>query len=281
MRVVGLLLAAVLAVGACGDGDTAEASGTTTTDRGVTTTERSTTSRSAPTTTDETTTTGAGTTPTTEPTSTSGAPAKAPSPTSPAPTAAPTTAPAPPYRSSISTVTAAQLGASYTPGLGCAEPAALRAVDVLHWGDDGGVREGRLIVAADRAEAVAAIFGDLYAARFPMTSIIPVDAFGADDQRSMRANNTSGYNCRTVAGSTKLSNHALGLAIDVNPLVNPYVRGRTVDPPEGAPWADRSAQHPGMIRSGDAVVNAFAARGWKWGGYWSSPDYQHFSTSGT
>jgi hypothetical protein len=97
----------------------------------------------------------------------------------------------------------------------------------------------------------------------------------------MRANNTSGYNCRTVAGSSKLSQHALGRAIDINPLVNPYVKGGTVDPPEGAPWADRSRNDPGMIKAGDAVVRAFARQGWGWGGAWSSgQDYQHFSASG-
>ena len=109
---------------------------------------------------------------------------------------------------------------------------------------------------------------------------MPVDAYGADDQTSMRANNTSAFNCRFVAGTTTLSQHGLGLAIDLNPLHNPYVKGGTVDPPEGAPWADRSRTDPGMIKPG-AVVDAFASRGWRWGGYWSGgKDYQHFSTSG-
>jgi hypothetical protein len=71
------------------------------------------------------------------------------------------------------------------------------------------------------------------------------------------------------------------LAIDVNPPVNPYVRGSSVLPPEGAAYANRSLDAPGMIHAGDEVVDVFAARGWEWGGYWSSPaDYQHFSTSG-
>ena len=111
--------------------------------------------------------------------------------------------------------------------------------------------------------------------------MVPIDAYGGDDQASMRANNTSGFNCRYVSGTSRLSQHALGLAVDVNPLVNPYVTGAAVDPPEGAPYADRSRDDPGMIHAGDAVVQAFAAQGWKWGGYWSSgKDYQHFSSSG-
>jgi len=126
-----------------------------------------------------------------------------------------------------------------------------------------------------------AIFRDLYAAGFPIERMVPIDAYGGDDQASMRDNNTSGFNCRYVSGTTTLSQHGLGRAVDVNPLVNPYVKGSTVDPPEGAPYADRSGSYPGMIRSGDAVVRAFAAQGWKWGGYWSSgKDYQHFSASG-
>lgn len=153
---------------------------------------------------------------------------------------------------------------------------------VRHWGYDGKVHDGRLVVAASQVTRLAGVFSDLYANRFPIERMVPVDAYGGDDQASMRANNTSAYNCRTVAGTSKLSNHAFGLAVDVNPLHNPYVRGDSVDPPEGRPWADRSRRDPGMIHPGDATVQAFADRGWQWGGYWSSgQDYQHFSTSGT
>ncbi|MDZ7675959.1 MAG: M15 family metallopeptidase [Acidimicrobiales bacterium] len=200
-----------------------------------------------------------------------------PAPTEPPPTTAPpTTLPGPAYRSSIESVTAEELGASWTPGRGCTPPDQLRKVTVTYWGYDDRARTGQLIVAAGQARNVAAIFGDIYAARFPIQRMVPVSEYGADDQASMRANNTSGFNCRTVAGSSTLSNHARGQAIDINPLHNPYVKGSTVDPPEGAEWADRSRNDPGMIRSGDAVVRSFAARGWGWGGTWSSPDYQHF-----
>lgn len=231
-----------------------------------------------------------GTSTTAEPTSTttstivsSTVPATSPPGTATPTTAVPTTtAPPPPYRSSIGTVTAEQLGSSYTAGRGCAEPEALRMITVTHWGFDGAVHEGRIVVAAGRATGVDGVFRQLYANRFPIERIVPIDAYGGDDQASMRANNTSGYNCRTVAGSDRLSNHAFGEAIDVNPLVNPYVRGSSVDPPEGRPWADRSRRDPGMIHADDPTVRAFAAAGWKWGGYWTSgKDYQHFSTSGT
>src|SRR3546814_13809066 len=93
----------------------------------------------------------------------------------------------------------------------------------------------------------------------------------------MRANNTSAFNCRYVAGTTKWSEHSYGRAFDINPLHNPYVRNGSVDPPEGATWADRSRRDPGMIHPDDAVVRAFAAQGWAWGGYWSSGQaYPHF-----
>jgi hypothetical protein len=194
--------------------------------------------------------------------------------------APPTTAPAPPFESSIEPVTAAQLGASWREGCPIG-PDELRALEVFHWGYDGVVRRGRVIVHADHAERIVAVLRDVYAARFPIERMEPIDRFGGDDQASMRANNTSGFNCRYVSGTTSWSEHSYGRAIDVNPLVNPYVKGSSVDPPEGAPYADRSRDDPGMIRDGDAVVEAFARQGWRWGGSWTNgQDYQHFSASG-
>ncbi len=252
---------------AVGDDGEVSAADTTTTESSTTTTAEPTT-----TTTEPTTTTTAPTT-TAAPTTTGGPPATRGSTV--------TAPPPPPYRSSIEAVSAAQLGSSWKAGMGCPDPSTLRAVNVTHWGYDGAVKQGRIIVAGSQAENVAAIFRDLYGARFPIQRIVPVDAYGADDQASMRANNTSGFNCRFVAGKTVLSQHGLGLAIDLNPLHNPYVKGGSVDPPEGARWADRSRNDPGMIKPG-ATVDAFARRGWRWGGYWSSgKDYQHFSPSGT
>jgi hypothetical protein len=219
------------------------------------------------------------TTTSTPTTTTTTAPAPSPSTAAPAPTA--TAAPGPPFQASIEPVTAEQLGASWTPGRGCTAPEQLRLVNVSYWGYDGAVSVGRLVVDADHADRTVAVFRDIYAARFPIEQMVPIAAYGGDDQASMRANNTSGYNCRTVAGSSKLSQHAYGRAIDVNPLVNPYVRGSTVDPPEGAPYADRSRNDPGMIHANDPVVQAFNRQGWGWGGSWpSGQDYQHFSATG-
>ena len=185
-----------------------------------------------------------------------------------------------PFAATIETVTAQDLYASWRPG--CPVPVEqLRAIDVRHFGNDGAVHTGRLIVAANLANGMVDILRDLYNARFPIQRMEPIDVYGGDDMRSIKANNTSAFNCREVTGGGGWSEHAYGRAIDVNPFVNPYVKGSTVLPPEAAPYADRSRREPGMIHADDAVVRAFAARGWKWGGYWSSlKDYQHFSTTG-
>nr|WP_231127486.1 M15 family metallopeptidase [Motilibacter aurantiacus] len=97
----------------------------------------------------------------------------------------------------------------------------------------------------------------------------------------MAANNTSAYNCRKVAGTGRWSEHSYGRAVDVNPVQNPYVKGRVVQPAAGRAYVDRSRDAAGLLRAGEPAVEAFTARGWGWGGSWrSSKDYQHFSSTG-
>ena len=123
----------------------------------------------------------------------------------------------------------------------------------------------------------------LYAARFPIRRMVPVDAYGGSDFRSIEADNTSAFNCRPVEGTSRWSEHAYGRAIDLNPIENPYVYsdGTTLAPREPAVSASRSPPRPGMAVEGGAAVRAFAAVGWSWGGRWSGiKDYQHFSASG-
>ena len=116
--------------------------------------------------------------------------------------------------------------------------------------------------------------------------MVLVDAYGGDDDRSMAADNTSGYNCRRVAGTDRWSDHAFGAAIDINPVQNPYVQPSGVAPPAGRRFAtlDRRAGADvpaGVIHADDVVVRAFARIGWEWGGDWTSAkDYQHFSAAG-
>jgi hypothetical protein len=108
-----------------------------------------------------------------------------------------------------------------------------------------------------------------------------VDAYGADDFRSIEADNTSAFNCRFVDGTSRWSEHAYGRAIDVNPLENPYVSGGRTSHRRSVPYLDRTRRRPGMAVEGGPLVRAFDAIGWGWGGRWSSPvDYQHFSASG-
>ena len=111
----------------------------------------------------------------------------------------------------------------------------------------------------------------------------PADVLRVIQDASAAADNTSGFNCRPAVGSTtgSWSMHAYGLAIDVNPVENPYVLGSRVLPPAGRHYLDRARRRPGMAVAGGVLVEAFARVGWKWGGTWAgSPDYQHFSTTG-
>jgi hypothetical protein len=160
-------------------------------------------------------------------------------------------------------------------------PADLRSVRLTHWGFDGRPHNGTLIVHRRVVGDAVAIFRRLYAARFPIRRMVPVSAYRGSDDASMAVDNTSSFNCRFVGGARRWSMHAYGLAIDLNPIENPYVAGRRVSPPAGRAYLDRRRARPGLITAGGAVVRAFASRGWEWGGTWSAPDYQHFSTNGS
>jgi len=156
----------------------------------------------------------------------------------------------------------------------------LRLVTLSHWGFDGRSRTGRLLVHRDVARELVQVFRDLYAARFPIRRMVPVDAYGGSDFRSIEADNTSAFNCRYVEGTTRWSNHAYGRAIDVNPIENPYVSGGSTSHSASRPYVDRR-RRPGMAYEGGALVRAFDRIGWGWGGRWTSvKDYQHFSETG-
>ena len=160
--------------------------------------------------------------------------------------------------------------------------AQLRMLRVDHWGFDGQVHRGRLVVDGDSAGRILRVMHSLYRLHFPIRRMRLVDAYGADDHRSMDADNTSAFNCRFVAGTSRWSEHAYGQAIDLNPRENPYVTASGhVSPPAGARYVDRSRRVPGLIHRNGPVVAAFADAGWEWGGNWPWPkDYQHFSADG-
>ena len=171
------------------------------------------------------------------------------------------------------------LGPSWHPGCPVSI-SQLRVLTVSHWGFDGRVHTGRLIVNADAAKPLLTVFGRLYALHFPIRRMVPVDAYGADDYRSIEADNTSAFNCRRATGSTHWSEHAYGEAVDFDPLENPYVENGRTSHPRSVPYLDRLRLRPGMVTP--AVIAAFSSIGWGWGGNWtgSVKDYQHFSRSG-
>lgn len=197
----------------------------------------------------------------------------------------PAGAAAPSFEGSIAplgaTLRATMTGRSWRPGC----PVALgdlRVVTATHLGFDGRRRTGRLIVHRDVAPAVLGVLRRLYAAGFPIRRMVPVDAYGASDFRSIEADNTSAFNCRTVEGTARWSEHAYGRAVDVNPIENPYVTAAgTTSHPASRPYLRRSPARAGMAAEGGVLVRAFDAAGWGWGGRWSGvQDYQHFSASG-
>ncbi len=157
----------------------------------------------------------------------------------------------------------------------------LRLVTVRYIGFDDLEHEGELIVNVQVADDVAAIFKDLYDARYPIEKIRLIDEYDADDEASMADNNTSAFCFRQIDGQETISDHSYGIAVDINPFYNPYVRSgfgdRNVLPVNAGAYADRTADFPYKIVAGDVCYNAFVSRGWKWGGEWDFPkDYQHF-----
>jgi hypothetical protein len=160
----------------------------------------------------------------------------------------------------------------------------LRLLELTYLDFRGDAKRGRLVVSERYDDELIAVFKRLYNIGYPIRRMALVDRYDANDSRSTRADNTSAFNCRFVAGTTRWSMHAYGVAIDINPVENPYVSGSHFTPPNGKPYLDRSRNAPGMIHDGDKVEKAFARRaGWEWlgDGPQSIRDYQHFSENGT
>lgn len=153
----------------------------------------------------------------------------------------------------------------------------LRRVKVGYVGFDGQTMQGELVVHQSVSDEIVNIFKELYAAGYPIKSIAVVDIYMGDDTLSMDADNTSAFNYRPVTGAKTLSKHSYGIAIDINPIENPYIKGEVLSPAAGRNYVDRSIILPGMIIAGDPCYRAFTSRGWIWGGNWKTlKDYQHF-----
>ncbi len=154
----------------------------------------------------------------------------------------------------------------------------LHYVRVVHWGYDNKIHSGELIVSKALAGEVLEIFEELFHAEFPIKSIRRIDHYQGSDDLSMRDDNTSAFNCRPVFGKKEVfSKHSYGVAIDINPLRNPYVKDKFVAPEKGRAYINRTQKKDGLIKKNGPCYNIFKKRGWIWGGDWKSiKDYQHF-----
>ena len=171
-------------------------------------------------------------------------------------------------------------GRSYKEGCRVARE-DLRYLLCLHKDAQGRSIVGEMVVNRAIANDVLEILRKLYDAHYPIERMRLIDDYGADDERSMAANNSSAFNYRITTGSTKLSAHARGLAVDINPLYNPCRRtvgGKVVvEPRQGRKYLQREAKFPYKIAKGDLCYRLFTARGFVWGGNWRTvKDYQHF-----
>lgn len=168
-------------------------------------------------------------------------------------------------------------GVSYVEGTPVSRQ-ELCYMTVLYWGTDKEAHKGELIVNKAIAEDVSDIFYELYKASYPIESIKLIDEYGGSDEVSMANNNTSCFNARKVKGSDEWSKHAYGMAIDINPLYNPYVGDDgTVLPVTADKYVNRDSSFVMKIDTEDYAYRIFTEHGFTWGGEWESiKDYQHF-----
>jgi D-alanyl-D-alanine carboxypeptidase len=158
----------------------------------------------------------------------------------------------------------------------------LRLIRMTYWGMDNKPHQGELVVNARVATKIASVFHKLYDDRYPIRRMELVDKYKGSDFDSIEADNTSAFNCRNATGSSNWSQHAYGLAVDLNTCENPYVHpGGHIEHPRCVKYGNRKRKDPGVVHAGDKVVRAFRSIGWGWGGSWGGPwDYQHFSANG-
>ena len=158
----------------------------------------------------------------------------------------------------------------------------LRHVRALHWDYDNQMHVGEMIVNKQIADRVVSILRQLFDAKYPIQRMLLPDVYDADDETQMRDNNSSSFCYRAIAGSSKLSKHARGLAIDINTLYNPYYKGRDdgtrfIQPATAADYCDRTWDFPYKIDHDDLCFRLFTEAGFEWGGDWTScKDFQHF-----
>ena len=154
-------------------------------------------------------------------------------------------------------------------------------IKLLHYDLNGNIHIGEIICNKTIEADIINIFKELYNVKYPIEKVILIDEYNADDESSMRDNNSSCFNYREITGGGKLSKHALGLAIDINPLYNPYVKEFPnhihIEPQNALPYVDREKNFPYKIDTTDLCYKLFIQYGFEWGGDWKTrKDYQHF-----
>ncbi len=185
------------------------------------------------------------------------------------------------YAATISAVPADVLARSTWQPSCPVKAADLRYLTMSFWGFDGRAHTGEMLVNAAGAAGITKVFGQLFAARFPLEEMRVTSPAELTAPPTGDGNSTSAFVCRPARGQPNWSAHASGLAVDVNPFCNPYTQGDLVLPELASAYVDRSRRRPGMVLAGDATVRAFAAIGWSWGGNWHSPtDRMHFTATG-
>lgn len=157
----------------------------------------------------------------------------------------------------------------------------LRYLLIDHYDFHGNVIQGEMICHKSIADTVICIFRELLAVKYPIEKMRLIDDYDASDERSMADNNSSAFNYRVISGTDVLSNHGKGLAIDINPLYNPYLpenpNAAPIQPANATPYVDRTRDFPCKLTDEDICVRTFKEYGFAWGGNWTtSVDYQHF-----
>lgn len=160
--------------------------------------------------------------------------------------------------------------------------ADLRYLRLTHVDAESKEHVGEMVCNKAIANDLIEIFKELYRQKYPIQRIRLIDDYEAVDERSMRDNNSSCFCYRKVSGTTKLSKHAMGMAVDINTLYNPYVRTgkdgrRIVEPATATKYVDRRKTFLYKIVKGDLLYRLFVQHGFKWGGSWRTmKDWQHF-----
>lgn len=154
----------------------------------------------------------------------------------------------------------------------------LRYLIIPHYDGKGAIRIGELVCNKEVSDEFIYLFKELFKNKYPIERMVLIDDYNGDDKISMEANNTSAFNYRVISDTDKLSRHAYGMAIDINPLYNPYVKGDYISPKSSEQFVNRDKSFKYMLEHGDLIYKILHDKfGFTWGGDWEKcKDYQHY-----